>query len=73
MQEHYMLYCIARYKKLAVDLNFYEGINNAQGVAVRKESILCGVFNACKYSQVAMNIANQYKLYKEPLIMNENL
>jgi hypothetical protein len=39
MQEHYLHYCIARYKKPAVDLNFYEGINNTQGVAVRKERI----------------------------------
>jgi hypothetical protein len=49
MQEHYLLYCIARYKKLAVDLNFYESINNTQGVTVRKERIISGVFDACKY------------------------
>jgi hypothetical protein len=48
MQEHYLLYCIARYKKLAVDLNFYEGIKITQGVAVRKEMILFGGFDACK-------------------------
>jgi hypothetical protein len=49
MQEHYfLLYCIARYKKIAVDLNFYEGINNTQSVTVRKENIIFGVFDACK-------------------------
>jgi hypothetical protein len=44
MQEHYLLYCIARYKNFAVDLNFY-----TQGVTLRKERIISGVFDACKY------------------------